>query len=312
MIKKISHKCFGQELIKLAEKNDFVVFNADTKSCGIEDFGKIFPGRGYTFGIAEQNLIAAASGAASCGCKVILATFAVFASMRACEQVRTFVCYPNLDVTILATHGGLQTGEDGATHIALEDIGIMRTFPNITIVEPSDYVAAEKLAKLSMDFHGPLYIRFPKAATPQIHDPEKYEMKIGKANTIREGGDVTIIAVGWILSRAIEAAEQLAQNGVNARVLEIHTVKPIDKKAVIAAARETGAIVTVEDHTVIGGLGSAVSEVTAENCPVPIKRIGVPDCFGESGKADLLYEKHGMLTKDIIAAAKAVITRKGK
>ena len=310
MIKKVSHQCFGQELLRLAEDHDFLVFNADTKSCGIENFGKLFPGRGYTFGIAEQNLVASASGAASCGCKVILATFAVFASMRACEQVRTFVCYPNLDVTILATHGGLQTGEDGATHIALEDIGIMRTLPNITIVEPSDFVATEKLARLSMDFHGPLYIRFPKAATKQIHDPESYTMEIGKANIMREGNGATIAASGWILSRAIEAAEELAAEGISVRVVEIHTIKPIDQEAIIAAAKETGAIVTVEDHSFIGGLGSAVAEVVSENYPVPIKRIGVPDCFGESGKADLLYKKHGMLTKDIVSAIKSVIARK--
>lgn len=309
-MKKVSHMAFGQELIKVAEDHDFLVFNADTKSCGIENFGKLYPGRGFTFGIAEQNLISAASGAASCGNKVFLATFAVFASMRACEQVRTFLCYPNLDVTILATHGGLKTGEDGATHIALEDLGIMRSIPNLTIVEPSDFIAAEKLVHLSMDYHTPLYIRFPKAATEQIHDPEKYEMEIGKANVIRQGTDVTLFAMGWILSRAIEAAEELSKQNISAEVIEIHTLKPIDKDVIISSATHTGAAVTIEDHSIIGGLGSAVSEILSEKMPTPLKRIGVNDCFGESGNSDLLYEKHGMTVSDIVNAAKEIIKRK--
>lgn len=293
---------FGKELVRKSAEHDFLIFNADTKSCAIENFGQVCPERNFTFGIAEQNLMASAAGAALCGEKVYLATFAVFASMRACEQLRTFICYPNMNVTVLASHGGLQTGEDGATHIAIEDISILRSLPNMTIVEPSDYIAAEKLVEKSLNFRGPLYIRFPKAPTPQIHD-ETYDMTIGKANVMREGGDVTIIACGWQLSKALEAADALKERGVEATVIEMHTIKPLDEEAVVHAARKTGTIVTVEDNNVLGGLGGAVAEVVCAHCPVPVKRIGIQDEFGESGKADLLYEKHGMTVNDIVNAA---------
>lgn len=302
--------CFGKELIRLAGNNDFMICNADTKSCAIENFGEDYPERNFTFGIAEQNLVAAAAGAALCGEKVFLATFAVFASMRACEQVRTFVCYPNLDVTILASHGGLQTGADGATHIAVEDVSIMRSLPNMTVVEPSDYIAGEKLVQKALEFKGPLYIRFPKAPTPQIHDADTYEITIGKANQLRKGTDVTLIASGWILTRALEAAERLSEKGISAAVVEMHTIKPLDEEAVIAAAAETGAIVTIEDNTILGGLGSAVAEVLIEKCPVPMQRIGILDQFGESGDPDQLYAKNKMTVSDIVDAACQVIARK--
>ncbi len=310
-MKDFSRLVFGKELISLAESNDFIIFNADTKSCAIEDFGKKYPERNFSFGIAEQNLIASAAGAARCGEKVYLATFATFASMRACEQVRTFVCYPNVDVTILGSHAGLQTGTDGATHISTEDISIMRSFPNMTIVEPSDYVAAKKLARLSLDFHTPLYIRFPKTATPQIHDENTYSMKIGVSNLILNyGNDVAIIAMGWILSWAMEAAEILKGMGINAKVIEMHTVKPLDEEAVIKAAKDTGAVVTIEDHTILGGLGAAVSEVLGENIPTYMQRIGVLDRFGVSGEPKFLYEENNMTVSDIISACKKVIAKK--
>lgn len=300
---------FGKELIRQSAERDFVIFNADTKSCAIEGFGNVCPERNFTFGIAEQNLMASAAGAALCGEKVYLATFAVFASMRACEQLRTFICYPNLNVTVLASHGGLQTAEDGATHIASEDISILRSISNLTIVEPSDYIAAEKLVEKSLDFNGPLYIRFPKAATPKIHD-ESYDMTIGKANVLRQGGDVTFIVSGWQLSKVLAAADALKEEGIEATVIEMHTIKPLDEEAVLAAARATKAIVTVEDNTVLGGLGSAVTEVVCANYPVPVKRIGIPDVFGESGKAALLYEKNKMTEQDIVNAAREVIKMK--
>lgn len=309
-MKDFSRLRFGKELIDLAAEHDFLIFNADTKSCAIENFGEKYPARNFSFGIAEQNLVAAAAGAARCGEKVYLATFATFASMRACEQVRTFVCYPDVDVTILGSHAGLQTGSDGATHIAIEDISIMRSFPGMTVVDPSDYIAAIKLARLSVDFHKPLYIRFPKTATPQIHD-ESYEMEIGKAiTTVSYGNDVAIIACGWILGRALEAAEKLKEQGILATVIEMHTIKPIDSDAVINAAEKTGAIVTVEDHTILGGLGAAVAEVLAENKPVPMKRIGILDRFGVSGDPECLYKENNMTTEDIIAAAVDTIKRK--
>ncbi len=303
---------FGKKLIELAQTYDFMICNADTKSCGIEYFGKDYPLRNYTFGIAEQNLLAAAAGAALCGEKVFLTTFAVFASMRACEQVRTFICYPNLNVTILASHGGLQTGADGATHIALEDMSILRSIPNMTIVEPSDAIAAEKLVEQAIAFKGPLYIRFPKEATPLLHDPDNYNFTIGHANRLRMGDDVTLIASGWILSRVLEAAEHLKDLGISAEVLEMPTIKPLDTDAALASAKHTGAVVTIEDHTIMGGLGSAVAEVLAENYPIPMKRVGVPDMFGESGAPDLLYQKYGMTVDDIVKAAVRVVTHKEK
>lgn len=306
---EISRIHFGKELIRQAANHDFLIFNADTKSCSIENFGVSYPERNFTFGIAEQNLMAAAAGAALCGEKVFLATFAVFASMRACEQVRTFICLQGLDVTILASHGGLQTGADGATHIAVEDIAILRAVPGITIIEPSDFVAAQKLVSKALMFHGPLYIRFPKAATSHIHGRD-YDMTIGKANWIRRGKDVTIIACGWILSRALEAADQLLERGIAASVMEMHTVKPLDEEAVLEAAKSTAAIVTVEDHTILGGLGAAVAETVCNRWPVPIKRIGILDCFGESGDPDILYKKNKMTVGDIVSAACEAILQK--
>ncbi len=306
---EISRIHFGKELIRQAEKHDYVIFNADTKSCGIEKFGELYPDRNFSFGIAEQNLLAAAAGAALCGEKVFLATFAVFASMRACEQVRTFICLPNLDVTILASHGGLSTGADGATHIAVEDISIMRALPNMTVVEPSDYIAAVKLVEQALLFHGPLYIRFPKAATPRIHD-DSYSLTIGKANRIREGSDATIIATGWLLSRAIEAADRLERENISVGILEMHTVKPLDEQAVLAAAEKTGALVTVEDNTVLGGLGAAVTELLSGIRPTPVKRIGILDRYGESGDPDLLYRDNKMTVEDIVSAVKASIRLK--
>lgn len=302
---------FGEELIKKASEYDFLIFNPDTKSCGLENFGKIYPERNFTFGIAEQNLVAAASGAALCGEKVFLSTFAVFASMRACEQVRTFVCYPNLNVTILASHGGLSTGADGATHIAIEDIGIMRTFPNMTIVEPSDSIAGKLLVQEAINFSNPLYIRFPKIATPIIHN-NNYFLKIGKANIIKKGKDATVIVCGWLLSKVIEAAKALDQISINISIIEMHTVKPIDREAIFNAINNTGAIVTVEDHSIIGGLGGAVCEVVCEYKPIPVKRIGILDQFGESGDPELLYEKNHMQIEDIINAVQEVIKRKNE
>lgn len=302
---------FGRELIRQAAEKDFLVFNADTKSCAIESFGEKYPERNFSFGIAEQNLLASAAGAALCGEKVFLATFAVFASMRACEQVRTFICLPRLNVTILASHGGLTTGADGATHIAVEDVSIMRALPNMTVVEPSDYVAAEKLVSKAIAFEGPLYIRFPKAPTPQIHD-ESYEIVIGKANTIREGKDASLIASGWILSRALEAAERLHAEGVEVDVLEMHTVKPLDEEAVLRTAKKTGAVVTVEDNSIIGGLGSAVAEYLAGEMPVPVVRIGIRDRYGESGDPEILYRDNKMTTDDIVQAVKRAISMKGR
>ena len=302
---------FGQELIECAKTNkDFVVCNADTKTFGLETFGQLFPGREFSFGIAEQNLVGAAAGLASCGNKVFLATFAVFASMRACEQVRTFVCYPNLNVTVIGTHTGLQVGGDGATHAAVEDVSIMRSLPNMTIVQPADAVAARAIARASVDFEGPLYIRLHRNAVADIYG-EDYKFELGKATTVRDYGcDLTMIVSGILLKKALDAAEILKADGINVRVLDMSTIKPLDTEAVIKAAKETGAVMTIEDHTVLGGLGAAVAEVVVQNQPVPMELVGIQDRFGESGDPELLYRDNGMDVDSIVAKARALVAKK--
>ena len=301
---------FGQELLEIAKTKDFVVCNADTKTCGLEKFGKMFPGREFSFGIAEQNLVGAAAGLASCGNKVFLATFAVFASMRACEQVRTFVCYPNLNVTVIGTHTGLQVGGDGATHAAVEDVSIMRSLPNMTIVQPADAVSARAIARASVDFEGPLYIRLHRNAVADIYG-EDYQFELGKATTVCDyGTDLTMIVSGILLKKALDAAEILKADGINVRVLDMSTIKPLDTEAVIKAAKETGAVMTIEDHTVLGGLGAAVAEVVVQNQPVPMELVGIQDRFGESGDPVLLYRDNGMDVDSIVAKARALVAKK--
>lgn len=303
---------FGQELIEIAKTNqDFVVCNADTKTCGLEKFGKYFPEREFSFGIAEQNLVGGAAGLASCGNKVFLATFAVFASMRACEQVRTFVCYPNLNVTIIGTHAGLQVGGDGATHAAIEDVSIMRSFPNMTIVQPSDAVSARAVAHAAVDFKGPLYIRLHRNPVADIYDPATYRFEIGKAYTVLDyGRDMTMVVSGILLKKAMDAAEILKGRGIGVKVVEMPTIKPLDRQAVLEAAKETGAVMTIEDHTIYGGLGSAVAEVICQEYPVPMNIVGIQDRFGESGDPELLYRDHGMDVDSIVEKAVALIARK--
>ncbi len=303
---------FGQELLEIAKTNtNFVVCNADTKTCGLEKFGKLFPEREFSFGIAEQNLVGASAGLAACGNKVFLATFAVFASMRACEQVRTFVCYPNLNVTVIGTHAGLQVGGDGATHAAIEDVAIMRSFPNMTVVQPADSVSARALAHAAVDFTGPLYVRLHRNPVADLYDPTTYKFEWGKANTVVDNGrDMTMIVSGILLKKAVDAAAALKGQGINVRVVDMATVKPLDRDAVLKAAQETGAIMTIEDHTIFGGLGSAVSEVVVQSCPVPMEIVGIQDKFGESGDPELLYRDHGMDTEAIIAKAKALVEKK--
>lgn len=303
---------FGQELIEIAKINEnFVVCNADTKACGLERFGTYFPEREFSFGIAEQNMVGGAAGLAACGNKVFLATFAVFASMRACEQVRTFVCYPNLNVTVIGTHTGLQVGGDGATHAAIEDVAIMRAFPNMTVVQPADAVSARALAHAAVDFTGPLYVRLHRNPVEDIYDPSTYEFEWGKAGMVVDNGnDMTMAVSGILLKKAVDAAIVLKAQGILVRVLDMATIKPLDNEAVLKAARETGAIMTIEDHTIFGGLGSAVAEVVVEHNPVPVQRIGIQDRFGESGEPEELYRDHGMDVETIVEKAKKLIARK--
>lgn len=303
---------FGKELLEIARTNhDFVVCNADTKTCGLENFGKLFPGREFSFGIAEQNLVGGAAGLAACGNKVFLATFAVFASMRACEQVRTFVCYPNLNVTIIGTHTGLQVGGDGATHAAVEDVAIMRALPNMTVVQPADAVSARAIAHAAVDFTGPLYVRLHRNPVEDIYDPAAYRFTWGKANMVADfGKDLTIFVSGILLKKALDAAKILKEQGIGCRVMDMATIKPLDKDAVIEAARQTGAIMTVEDHTVYGGLGAAVAEVVTQTVPVPMDIVGIQDRFGESGDPELLYRDHQMDVDSLVARAKVLVGRK--
>ena len=303
---------FGHELIEIAKTNEnFVVCNADTKTCGLEKFGKLFPNREFSFGIAEQNLVGASAGLASCGNKVFLATFAVFASMRACEQVRTFVCYPNLNVTVIGTHAGLQVGGDGATHAAIEDVAIMRSFPNMTVVQPADAVAAKALAHAAVDFTGPLYVRLHRNPVADIHNPDTYQFEIGKSYPILDyGKDLTMFVSGILLKKAMDAAELLRERGVGVRVVDMPTIKPLDRAAVLQAAGETGAIMTIEDHTIYGGLGSTVAEVVCQECPVPMAIVGIQDRFGESGDPELLYRDNGMDVDSIVSKAMALAARK--
>ena len=303
---------FGKELIEIAKRNeDFIICNPDTKTCGLQHFGQLYPGREFNFGIAEQNLVGAAAGLASCGNKVFVVLFGVFASMRACEQVRTFICYPKLNVSIIGTHAGLQVGFDGATHMAIEDVSIMRSFPNMTVIEPSDAVSARAAAHAAVEFKGPLYIRLHRNPVDDIHNPSIYHFQIGKANVIYDGGnDVALIVSGIMLKKAMDAAHILCNKGISANVIEMNTLKPIDKKAILKAARDTNAIITVEDHTVIGGLGSAVAEILSEEYPTKMKRIGVLDAFPQSGDPEMLYQEQGMTTNDIVKAAETLVYEK--
>ena len=303
---------FGHELIEIAKtREDFVVCNADTKTCGLEKFGTYFPEREFSFGIAEQNLVGGSAGLASCGNKVFLATFAVFASMRACEQVRTFICYPNLNVTIIGTHAGLQVGGDGATHAAIEDVSIMRASPNMTVIQPSDAVSARAAAHAAVDFKGPLYIRLHRNPVADIHNPDTYQFEIGKSYPILDyGKDLTMFVSGILLKKAMDAAELLRERGVGVRVVDMPTIKPLDRAAVLQAAGETGAIMTIEDHTIYGGLGSTVAEVVCQECPVPMAIVGIQDRFGESGDPELLYRDNGMDVDSIVSKAMALAARK--
>ena len=301
----------GQELIALAKGHDFLIFNVDTKAVGLESFGTLFPGREYNLGIAEQSMMAAAAGAAACGNKVYVVSYSVFASMRACEQVRSFICYPNLDVTIISSHGGLQVGSDGATHMATEDVSIMRSFPNLTILQPSDEVCARAIAKASVNHFGPLYIKVHKSPLPAVNCPDKYDFQIGRANVIADfGNDVAVFATGAMVGKSLEAVNILRQKGINACLLDFHTLKPLDESAIIEAAGRCRCVLTVEDHTVLGGFGSAVAEVLGEKLPVKMKRIGLKDTFGESGDPEDLYVKFGMSVKDIVSAAEILVKSK--
>lgn len=304
---------FGTEIIRLADEFDYVAVCADTKCCGFENFGDYYPDRQFSIGIAEQNLIGVAAGLASCGHKVVLSTYSTFATLRACEQFRTYVAYPKQNVMIMGTHSGLQSGSEGVSHTAIEDIAVLRAIPNMTIIQPSDGVSARVLARKALEFKGPLYVRLPFDAVNDINDPNNYQVEIGKAHWVkRDGKEVSLITTGIMLERTIRAAEVLESLGIHVQILEIHTIKPLDKGAIIQSAQETHAVVTIEDHTICGGLGGAVAEVLSENAPTLIRFIGIQDQFARSGKAEDLYALNHMTIQDIVDAAKLLVEMKEK
>ncbi len=308
VIKKATREGYGATLVKLGEKyNDFIVMDADlAEATKTGMFKKAFPERFYDCGIAEQNMVSIAAGIAATGKKVFCSSFAMFAAGRAFEQVRNSIGYPHLNVVIGATHAGISVGEDGATHQCCEDIALMRTIPGMTIINPADVVEAEKAIFAAYNHDGPVYLRFGRLAVPVVSD-ENAEFVIGKGNVLKDGSDVTIIATGLMVAEAMEAYELLKAEGISARIINIATIKPLDTELVLKAAKETGAIVTAEEHSVIGGLGGAVSEFLSENYPVPVVKLGVYDKYGTSGPANQLLDEFGLRAKDIVEKAKTAI-----
>lgn len=305
--KMATRQAYGKALVELGKKyQNLVVMDADlSKSTMTAEFGKTYPDRFFNMGIAEQNLYGAAAGIALSGNVVCASTFAMFATGRAFEIIRNSIGYTRANVKICATHAGITVGEDGASHQTFEDIALMRTIPGMTVINPSDGVSATKLLEQAVAFDGPCYIRLGRAAVPVFYG-EQDVITIGKANTVRQGKDVTIIGTGIMVNEGFTAAEKLAEEGIDARVIDIHTIKPIDEDIIVKAAEETGAIVTAEEHSVIGGLGSAVAEVTARKAPVKMRMVGQQDTYGESGKPDELREKYRMTWKDIVSAVRDI------
>ena len=285
---------YGNALVELAKEHDDVyVLDADLAAATqTAIFKKEFRERHIDCGIAECNMMGIAAGLSTTGIVPFASTFAMFAAGRAFEQVRNSIGYPHLNVKIGATHAGISVGEDGATHQCNEDIALMRTIPGMVILNPADDVEAKACVKAAYEYNGPVYLRFGRLAVPVINDRPDYKFELGKGVVLREGKDVTIVATGLCVSSALEAAEKLAADGIDAKIINIHTIKPLDEELIVAAAKETGKVVTVEEHSVIGGLGSAVCDALAEKCPVPVKKIGVQDVFGESGPAAALLAKY--------------------
>ncbi|GAB6159306.1 transketolase family protein [Desulfotomaculum varum] len=313
MTKKIATRdAYGQELVRLgAENKDVVVLDADlSKSTKTHDFMKQYPERFFNMGIAEANMMATAAGLAAVGKIPFASTFAVFATGRAFEQIRNSICYPRLNVKIAATHAGITVGEDGGSHQSVEDIAIMRALPGMTVFVPADAVETAAAIRAAAAIKGPVYIRLGRSGVPVLHG-EDFEFIPGEAVTLRQGTDVAIMATGIMVAAALEAADTLAHRGISALVLDVHTIKPLDIVAVVEAARKCGAVVTAEEHSIIGGLGSAVAETLAEHCPVPLRRVGIKDTFGESGSPTELLQRYGLTADHIVEAVYKVLKMKG-
>lgn len=312
-VKKAIRDVYGDTLAQLGRENpDIVALDADVGSSSKSIvFGREFPKRYFNVGVAEANMVAMAAGLATAGKIPFANTFAAFMVLRAADPVRSLIAYTGLNVKLAGTYAGLSDSYDGASHHAIADIAFMRALPNMTVVSVSDPVEAELATRAVAEFKGPVYLRLSRAEVPVVLDKATYKFEIGKGVTLREGNDLTIVATGYMLVKALEAAEILADKGIRARVVNIHTIKPIDRELLIACARETGAIVTAEEHNVYGGLGSAVAEVLSQGCPVPMEVVGVNDTFTESGDYEKLLAKYGLSAANIVTHAEKVLKRKG-
>ena len=310
-IKKIATRVsYGNTLVELAQQgaDNLVVFDADLAAATkTEIFRKEYPDRHFDCGIAEQNMVGVAAGMATMGYVPFVSSFAMFVAGRGFEQIRNSIGYPHLNVKIGATHGGISVGEDGASHQCCEDFALMRSIPGMTVICPADDVEARAAVRAAYAMEGPVYLRFGRLAVPVFHDAENYHFEIGKGEQITEGSDIAIIATGLMVNEARMAAEQLAAEGIHARVINIHTIKPLDEEIVLKAAKECGKIITCEEHNILGGLGEAVAAVLGEQCPIPMRRVGVKDVFGHSGPAWELLEQFGLRSDAIIAAVKELV-----
>ena len=309
MIKKATRESFGEALIELAKTNeDIVVLDADLAAAtktGV--FKKAYPDRFIDCGIAECNMVSIAAGLSTCGKIPFAASFAMFSAGRAFEQVRNSVCYPKLNVKIVGSHAGISVGEDGATHQCCEDIALMRAIPNMTVINPCDHYEMVAAVKAMAETNGPCYVRLGRLAVESVNNNDDYKFELGKGITLKDGSDITIAATGLMVQEAVKAAKVLEAEGINARVLNIHTIKPLDEELIIKAAKETGRIVTCEEHNVIGGLGEAVASLLCEKCPVPVTKIGVNDVFGYSGPAVDLLKAFGLSADNIVKTVKEVL-----
>ena len=308
VMKKATRDGFGDEIVALGKENhDILVVDVDIgKSCKTGAFRKELPQQYLNVGIAEQNAAGVAAGLATCGKIPFVVTYAAFGSMRMCEMIRQEICYPHLNVKIACSHGGVTPANDGASHQSIEDMGILRTIPNMTVIMPADYWAARKLVRAAAQLDGPVYLRFTRDAIPVIYD-EKDTFEIGKANLLKDGKDVAIIANGDTVRLALEAAQVLSQKGISARVLDMHTIKPLDTAAVAACISEIGKIITVEDHNILNGLGSAVADVVAESGNAVLRRVGIQDQFGMSAPYDRLLAMNGITTENIVNIAEKLV-----
>lgn len=309
IVKKATRESFGEALVELGRTNpDIVVLVADlADATKVENFGKAYPDRFIECGIAEANMVSVAAGLASCGKIPFATSFAMFSAGRAFEQVRNSVGYPHLNVKIVGSHAGISVGEDGATHQCCEDIALMRTIPGMVVLNPADHYEMKAAVKAAVEYNGPVYIRLGRLAVESCNNNDDYQFRLGKAITLRDGGDVTVIATGLMVGEAIKAVDKLAGEGIHARLLDMHTIKPLDTEAVLKAAKETGRIVTVEEHSIIGGLGEAVAACLCENCPTPLTRLGVRDTFGHSGPAVDLLKEFGLCAEGIEEAVRKAV-----